>query len=380
MKKKNNFFFNKSLSSEVEFENNPINKKLNDISPITSPFSKNKLFLKQSTFNSPKKKTNNSEMNFFERKESKYGSEIKKIEISMKIHQKEENFGISKIKKNKILKNLNFEEEKKKKKNLILSKNNNKIQIDKLTIKNLKLLFLSQKNEINLKKINYENRIFLFYVLHRKMNKTPNPKIKYFNFKKINLIYEKIQYFKVYFHLNKRFEEIFKFFFKAFINYKKKTMFKNELKIYYHYFYEISKKENIDLQNFFDPTKKQIYKKKQNYLNEEINKNNIFIKFSEKKIKCFNYEYFKLILQSISFKNDFLNFIEDKIEKIYLKVIKKKLVQISNLIMQKEIGNLNVKEIMYSYLIKNNQCKLPWTISELKEAKEKIIKKMNKLI
>ena len=277
--------------------------------------------------------------------------------------------------KSKIHKNSNYNKFSFKKKNLKkLTIFDKKINFNFSFIKYLKLIFLNKEVEIDFTKLNYEEKIFLFFLLHRKMNKTPNPKIKNFDFKENHYLIEKVDFFKNIFQSKKRFEENFKAFFKAFINYKKKNL--DEFQIYKYYFLEISKEKKIEFENYLDPTLKKTKKQKfKNLLNQKkTNNSENFLK-----IKCFNQKYLKLIITSPSFKNDFLDFITNKIEILYIKSqdIEKKISKIVNNIIEKKIGNLNVKEIIYNFLIKNQHCKLPWTISEVNYAKDSLISLIN---
>ena len=245
----------------------------------------------------------------------------------------------------------------------------------------------------------------IFFILNRKMKKTN------FDEKKKNFEIENILFIYKNFHLQKRFEEVFKFGFKFFIN-KKKIFFKKKFPekkinsnfIYNFYFLEISKKIKISILEFFDPTKK---KQKLPY------------------IKTFGKKYLKLILKSEKFKIDFLHFLKNDLKNFYFEELLKK---IKNMFFQlfkkfenfqknhkvnhinfennnnhrgdhmnfknkknfeiskkkKKFENFN-EEILfeknaYNYFIKNSQCKIPWSSVEIDDSVNKLLSYIKELM
>ena len=233
-----------------------------------------------------------------------------------------------------------------------------KFFINPLSFDYLISLFLNKEIKIDLKKLNLESKSLIFFILHRKMNKKKN------NFKKNkvlddNLLKEKINEFKNFLSV-KRFLENLTFVFRAFINYQKTLLELNNKQIHNYYFEKISIEKNINLKYFLNPSKKN---------------NPVFKNFSEK--------FLKLIIISPLFKKDFIHFLNFiLIENYLLKKVKKKFMNTLKKLEKDFIENMEKQEIydekiFYNYLIKNNQCKLPWCISELKVAIQEVISKID---
>ena len=239
---------------------------------------------------------------------------------------------------------------------------------------------------------NAVERFFVFMFLLRKKKKHKNwceKKIK--NISLNELVYF-INGFKEFTSV-KRFEEEFKFLFKYAIQYLKKELetnkliryHKKDIFLYQYYFEEIAVKMGISIDYFMDPS--------------------IVRKNKQKSIKTFGLKYLKILLSSEKFKMDFVNFILKNIEKVYLIKIKAKLRTILNWLKERNefkdfqitknennsFKNSNFQnekeklieekklEIIINYLIYNNQCKLPWSLNEIKTARIRVIKKIEKL-
>ena len=266
------------------------------------------------------------------------------------------------IKKKKLL----FIEKKKRKKELMEVFHINQIIFDYL----ISLFYYQNQKKIffkDLQKLTSESKSFLYFILQRKMFKKNFSILNSDLLKNTQLIKEKMEEFKS-FDSEKRFEEEFSFVYKAFFNYEKKYKNWNDQEINSYYFSEISVIKEIEIQNFIDPSKKKI-------------KNPSFRTFSE--------EYLNLIIQSNLFQNDFIFFLNFTLEKVYFRKLEKKFIglykKIENILIEKNISSkMKNKEIdriifkIYSnYFKKNNQCKLPWCVSEMKKAIDKVKKKIN---
>ena len=294
--------------------------------------------------------------NFENQEEKKIKTESSIFLSKKRVTINEKNFGKKKIKLiKKKKKKISKEEKFKKIKNL-----KKYFFINPLTFNYLKTIFFNQTINIelqDLENLNLESKSFLFFILHRKMNKQKNFKIENLDLRDNNLIKQKIDYFRN-FCSGKRFLENLSFVFKAFINYQKKYLKLNNEKIYHYYFEKISIEKKIDLKIFFDPT-------------NEINPN--FKNFSE--------NYLELIIKSDIFKKDFIYFLNFTLKEIYLNKVEKKfksiLKKLEEKLIEKKEKNESYKNIFYHYFIKNRQCKLPWCISELEEAIDEIINKID---
>ena len=280
---------------------------------------------------------------------------ISSFSFSKKINQK----NIEDKKNNKLIL-----KKKIKKQNKKLKKNNLKklFFINPLTFDYLLSIFSNKKLDIGFKdfeELNLESKSFIFFILHRKMNKQKNFKIPKLNLRDNNLIKQKINHFRN-FCSGKRFLENLSFVFKSFINYQKKYLKLNDEKIIQYYFKKISFEKNIDIKDFSDPSKK---------LNP--------------KFKNFTGNYLKFIIQSSLFKKDFIYFLNFTLIENYFFKIKNKFRNLLKKLEEKLIKKIGKKEfydenIFYDYFIKNSQCKLPWCISELKEAVNVVVNKINK--
>lgn len=221
---------------------------------------------------------------------------------------------------------------------------------------------LLQKQEFaNLNQLNKIEKKLMFYIISRKMKNCKKRKI----FQKMeNLDIENLLHIYKNSIFEKRFEEVFKFGFKFFIN-NKIMIFKEKFPenssinsdfIYNYYFTEISKKMKISIYEFFDPTKKT---QKHPY------------------IKTFGKKYLKLILKSEIFKKDFLYFLENDLKKFYYKELEKK---IKNMFFQlfnkfeifknknfheKFSDDILFEKNAYNYFVQNSQCKIPWSSVEI---------------
>ena len=239
-----------------------------------------------------------------------------------------------------------------------------------------------------LKSLNDVERLFIFLFLLRKKKAHKNwSLLKISHIRDIELEYF-ISNFQDFTSV-KRFEEEFKFLFKHAIQYFKKELEMNQIIpvhkkdtfVYKYYFDDISKANNVPLECFMDPS--------------------IIRKKKTKQIKTFGLRYLKIILTSKKFKNDFIKCILNKIEEIYIKKIEHKLSALL-LWLSDRLNNYNEDNydknygksinksgfdeeyirkhnILTDYLVFNNQCKLPWSLSEIKIAKIRVIKKIEKL-
>lgn len=236
--------------------------------------------------------------------------------------------------------------------------------------------------------LNNVERLFVFLFLLRKKKKHKNwTHLNINTIRKSELEYF-IKNFKDFTSV-KRFEEEFKFLFKYAIQFLKKELETNkiipynkkDIFLYEYYFNDISKEKNIPLTHFMDPS--------------------IIRKDKQKQIKTFGIQYLKILLSSEKFKKDFINFILKNIENIYLKKIKGKLTTIISWLSERLLNynplNFNKKfdsiqnqanvnpedikkfNILTNYLVFNNQCKLPWSLAEIKTARIRVIKKIEKL-
>lgn len=232
-------------------------------------------------------------------------------------------------------------------------------------------------------------RFFIFLFLIRKKKKHK----KWCDKKITNITSNELSYFvKGYsdFTSVKRFEEEFKFLFKYAIQYLKRQLETNksipyhqkDSYVYSYYFGEIAKEQNYPLEHFMDPS--------------------IERSGDKKSIRTFGLKYLKILLSSEKFKNDFSNFILKNIENIYLPKIKSKLETLLEWLHNRlnfndffsktgnfkfpthlgEMEKLITKrkfEIIENYLVYNNQCKLPWSLTEIRTARIRVIKKIEKL-
>lgn len=261
-----------------------------------------------------------------------------------------------------------IDEEKVKMSDIII-KESNKIQIRKEFVNSLITLFKSEENIFQDKKLEKIEKYFLYYIINRKM------KIKRGIFKN-DIKNEEIQSLKKKFFINKsskRFEECLKFTLKFFFNVKKYEIFGNnftnkhdEEYLYNYYFKKTANSLNLPLYEFKDPTRNRQKHKK-------------------RKIHNFSKKYLFLIKKSKKFLEDFKKFLKTDLTRLYLDLIKKKIfnvVKIIFLIFEKKqnlIKSDNKNDFLlfhktlYEYLIKNHQCKLPWTLNEVKDAIFKIM-------
>lgn len=239
------------------------------------------------------------------------------------------------------------------------------------------------------KSLNNVERLFIFLFLLRKKKKHKN----WIHLNVNSIRPDELEYFIINFNnftSVKRFEEEFKFLFKYAIQFLKKELETNKIIpyhkkdtfLYKYYFEEISKARDIPLQYFMDPS--------------IVRKN-----MGNRQIKTFGIQYLKILLSSEKFKKDFINFILKNIDTIYLTKIKRKLNTIltwladrlqnydpknfnKNFDIIKNQPNIDPDDIkkfniITNYLVYNNQCKLPWSLSEIRTARIRVIRKIEKI-
>lgn len=250
-------------------------------------------------------------------------------------------------------------------------------------IKNFLICLLNRKkeeivNNPNFRDFPIEIHCFLYYFLHRKMNKNTSKRFENFaNLdlkKRIEKLEKKITKFKK-FNSNKRQLENSKYWFSLFIKNCKENI---ECK-------EISKHSEI---------------KKAKYIYElyfgKINEN-------EKlplKTKIFNKKYYDFIKKSKKFVDQFEIFINTKKKNIDISKVKEKIDNIWKKILDlfcypedgskrfKDILKKNFNEILinqkqislnniiFEYLINYSNCKLPWSLSEIIDSSDKVKEKL----
>lgn len=251
----------------------------------------------------------------------------------------------------------------------------NLIKIRKNFLDDLNILFKNPK-KFKISNLLENERTLIYYILCRKMKKNIFLIIDFD--KKINLeVFTDLIKEYINFRSSKRFEEIFKLIFKSFINHKKNLIFgkniykkKDEFSIYIHYFNKKSCELNIPIQHFMDPTKGK----------------------HKKKFKNFRKSYLKLILQSKSFKKDFVNFLTNDLQKVYFNKIGQKLeVMINKLfeIYEKKLNDekkknnfdneMLFKKVTYQYFVKENQCKITWSTREIIDSICKLLRMISKI-
>lgn len=174
----------------------------------------------------------------------------------------------------------------------------------------------------------------------------------------------------------KRPEESYKFVFKyAFKNLKERfceaknidisTIKKPEVfnLFYYHYFGNVSEKCGISIESFYLPLTPDTY---------GLDLNSVVA-------KTINSTYVRLIIKSKPFLTDFMEFVNEKFRKDYIKLVPKK---IDNMIDKLEHAfesawyNDRYIDVICDNIRSNKRCKLPWTVKELDYA----IRQTNKLI
>eukprot|EP00331_Platyophrya_macrostoma_P024038 CAMPEP_0176448014 /NCGR_PEP_ID=MMETSP0127-20121128/25474_1 /TAXON_ID=938130 /ORGANISM="Platyophrya macrostoma, Strain WH" /LENGTH=352 /DNA_ID=CAMNT_0017834769 /DNA_START=42 /DNA_END=1101 /DNA_ORIENTATION=+ len=187
----------------------------------------------------------------------------------------------------------------------------------------------------------------------------------------------------------KRVEEKQKLFFKATLKYSEKKYFSSAIKnskkkvkkrqldqqgFYETYFAETAKRNKCDITNFYHPNKK---------LKGGSKKAAALKTKGTAGLKSFNSTYIDLILSSEQFRNDAYEFMEGCFVQEYIKTryqkIEKLLKQMEKYLKELETLILKIKE----NVMNNSKSKLPWSNSELEEAKlfakQRIIKAKNVL-
>lgn len=165
---------------------------------------------------------------------------------------------------------------------------------------------------------------------------------------------------------HKRTEENNKFVFKYITKELKKRFYaekklsqckSSELLFYHEYFADTAGALSLPLDFFYDP----LYK--------TVNQNPRF--------KSINNKYLKIVFQSPRFKADFFEFLENQFEPRYAQTIEAKITKIlrglkSKLYKSTSDGS-EVDEIFRGFLYRlkrNKKCKLPWTLAEIRAARE----------
>ena len=80
------------------------------------------------------------------------------------------------------------------------------------------------------------------------------------------------------------------------------------------------------------------------------------------KLGTLNNSYFELLFKSETFGRDFEDFLENKLELIWMSELKRKFQKLLQKIHFKKVEQLR------SYFLLNKRCKLPWTMCEVKDA------------
>ena len=185
----------------------------------------------------------------------------------------------------------------------------------------------------------------------------------------------------------KREEEKQKFFFKGVLKHteakffgveavEKKKSKKKQVKrdSYYEYYWgEVAKEHNVDLSNFFHPNKKLASGKTIAQITSAHNPG----------LKSLNTTYIDLILTSDKFKVDTIDYLDNvflkECQKARVKKIAKLMTKLNSLAKDacKKSCNLPisgqveaVNSALRNYLVENPKSKLPWTDSELQEARD----------
>ena len=171
----------------------------------------------------------------------------------------------------------------------------------------------------------------------------------------VNNLYDKYE-------STKRKEEKIKFVFKHTMKSLKKRYFKNndlqnsadnEVKFFSNYFEQTHKDKNLSIEVFFDP----------------LNNSNTL----NPKFKTLSKDYITLLFDNLSFKEDFLNYIEGKFIKDYQQNVCKKFKKLFKRLRKKmrhggySNYDLIVDEFIYKFAA-NKRCKLPWTNKEIVDA------------
>lgn len=165
---------------------------------------------------------------------------------------------------------------------------------------------------------------------------------------------------------HKRTEENNKFVFKYITKELKKRFYeerklsqckKSELLFYHHYFAETADRLNLPLDFFYDP----LYK--------TVNQNPRF--------KSINNKYLKNVFKSPQFKEDFFKFLGCDFEQRYSDTIGSKIKKIlrglKSKLYKSDPGGKDVDIIFNTFLERlkrNKKCKLPWTLAEIRAARE----------
>lgn len=160
----------------------------------------------------------------------------------------------------------------------------------------------------------------------------------------------------------KRPEENYKFVFKRCLKHMKETlksknheakMLKKDFEKWFakYYFQEVVDFLKIPIESFFHPKNSNQH--------------------SKSTVKTINSQYISNIVQSKKFVTDFMNFLNNGLEKQYNAVIKQKIAGLFDR-WEKEYQHASNKEEVIRKICqnieKNTKCKLPWTIIEVRAA------------
>jgi len=174
---------------------------------------------------------------------------------------------------------------------------------------------------------------------------------------------------------SKRPEEIYKFVFTRAIKYLKMVFRGNnmsgtdnhdsELKFYQHYFEPIARKNNLSLEKFLYPLNK---KEKSGWLRSP------------------NFNYFRLVFMSETFAADIVQYAtkvmpsehQDELRQKALSILRRWDGVVNGVEAKSPAGNKLKAELMH-YFLKNKRCKLPWTLTEINNAIEKLYELLRKL-
>lgn len=169
----------------------------------------------------------------------------------------------------------------------------------------------------------------------------------------------------------KRVEENNKFIFKFLLKHLKKTFYSkknidpkkkfSEMLFYRFYFRDLSRSDNIDINNFYDP------------LYRPGLKNKCF--------KSFNNEYIRLVFRSKSFFEDFKSLLESDFRQLYLDFVTDKIKEIL-FPLKKTLMDVEQNEEQERLVFENfskeferkKRFKLPWTVCEMECAIQQFIK------
>lgn len=214
--------------------------------------------------------------------------------------------------------------------------------------------------------ISLEEKIILIAMINKKLNETTERNIsiveKAVNEQNPDAVDQLNKLIKIR-KSRKRAEERYKFVFKMTLNRMRENFFEiNNLKkkktnsersFWEFHFSDFCKKNDIPLEYVFDP------------LNAKLLVN--------KKFKCLNFNYFRLLFSNDKFRSNFFIYIDRALKEDYFKMLQHKLKKMFLVLEKKfEKGEDRMRSARWfvEQKVKKRGCKLPWSNSEIDKSRE----------